>query len=254
MQQRGDYMNTEIAVINTNRVQSEITELIKKRTISCRSIDDFNEKSIKEVLEDSKKIVLPFPSTRSNIPFLKSIDGIKDYFSREQTIIGGMLSGEIKSALDEEKIRYYDYFENEAYVLKNALLTSQGAVRLLLENTNEYLVGKKVLITGYGRIGKSLARLLKSLGMKVFVAVRREESAVEALSSGIDSFSFKAVKGTLFYYDYIFNTVPFNIFDEKDVSHMKDSTTYFELASVPFGADKNDFTQHGSCRRNRTSV
>ncbi len=234
-------MNTEVAVIVTNKVQSEIVGVLKNRGVSCKGVDTFDGKNTKEVFANCKKIVLPFPSTRSNIAFLPESKALSEYLSVEHTVIGGMIRDDVKEELKKSEIKYCDYFENESYVLKNAQLTSQGAVRLLLENTNEFLVGKKALVTGFGRIGKSLALMLKSLGMKVFVAVRREESAVEASAFGFDVLSFKALKGALFYFDYIFNTVPSVIFSYRDVSHINDKALYFELASNPFGAEKKDF-------------
>ena len=116
---------------------------------------------------------------------------------------------------------------------------------MLLENTDKFLVGKKVLITGFGRIGKSLALMLKSLGMKVYVTVRREEAAVEANAYGLEVLSYKALKGSLFYFDFIFNTVPSTLFSYKDISHIRNDARYFELASSPFGAEKKDFVALG---------
>ncbi len=234
-------MNREIAVITNNKVQKEVVALLEKTGVSCSGIEAFDEKSVKDIFADCKNIVLPFPSTRSNLAFLSEGKSLSDYFSSEHTVIGGMIRDDLKAELEKIGIKFYDYFENEAYVLKNAHLTSQGALRLLLENTEDFLVGKRVLVTGFGRIGKSLAIMLKSLGMKVFVTVRREEAAAEALAYGFEVLTFKTFSGTLFYYDYIFNTVPSTVFSYRDVSHIKDTAIYFELASSPFGAEKKDF-------------
>jgi len=238
-------VNKEVAVIITNKVQKEIALMLKDKGVNCTGVEADDGKCIYDILKNSKKIVLPFPSTKANFSFLPDVENFATFLTPEHTVIGGMIKGDVREALVDARVKFYDYFENEAYVLKNAQLTSQGAIRLLFENTNDFLIGKRVLVTGFGRIGKSLALMLKSLGMKVFVAVRREESAVEALAMGFDVFNFKAVKGTLFYFDYIFNTVPFTVFSGKDVAHLKDCALYFELASSPFGADKNDFTSQG---------
>ncbi len=234
-------MNKEVAVVVTNKVQYEIVEELKNRGVSCEGIKATDEVNLKSVFSDFKKIVLPFPSTRSNLSFIRDGEAFSDYLSPEHTVVGGMIRDGLKEGAESSGVKFFDYFANEAYVLKNAYLTSQGALRLLLENTEEFIVGKKVLITGFGRIGKSLAFMLKSLGMKVFVAVRSEEAAAEAHACGFDLISFKALQGTLFYYDFIFNTVPSTLFSYRDISHMSDSAIYFELASSPFGAERNNF-------------
>lgn len=234
-------MNKEIAVIITNTVQRNVEKLLTEKGIGCVGIEASDKKSIKNVFKECSKIVLPFPATRYNLSFISEDEALSDFFLPEHTVIGGLIKNGVKEELEPIGVKFYDYFENEAYVLKNAQLTVQGALRLLLESTGDFLVGKKVLITGFGRIGKHLALMLKNLGMKVFVAVRREEAAVEALAYGFEVFSLKTLSGTLFYYDFIFNTVPEKLFSYTDISHLNDSSIYFELASSPFGADKKDF-------------
>lgn len=234
-------MNSDIGVVVTNKVQSEIVGVLKKKGVSCMGIDTFDEKNTKEFFSSCKKIVLPFPSTRSNIAFLPQAKALSEYLSKDNIVFGGMISNNLKDEMKLSEMKYCDYYENEAYVLKNAQLTSQGAVRLLLENTNEFLVGKKALVTGFGRIGKSLAFLLKSLGIKVFIAARREEAAVEASAFGFEVISFSALKGAMFYFDFIFNTVPSVVFSYRDIAHINDGSIYFELASDPFGAEKKNF-------------
>ena len=45
-------------------------------------------------------------------------------------------------------------------------------------------------------------------------------------------------------YDYIFSSVPSEIFGERDILSMKDEAVFFELASYPYGADRNLFIKY----------
>lgn len=238
---RGDDLKGKTVVFITDNVQKELCELIKIKGNDAVGVDRLPEEYSKEFLKAFDNIILPFPSRNEKMSFLPKGKALSEFLSPHQLIIGGMLSDEIKNEAEKAGVKYEDYFENDAYVLKNAFITSQGALKLLLDTANAYIAGKKVLITGFGRIGKSLAGMLKGLGMKVFVAARGESARAEAADCGYEVFTFSQLSATLFYYDYIFNTVPERIFTERDIRHIRNDTFYFELASKPFGADEADF-------------
>ena len=221
-------------------MQNALCKILTDKGVCCKSVENIhgmNEKSF----EDFNRIILPFPSRSDKIRFLSKGEKLSDYLTEKQTVTGGMFSEDIIQDLEEHGIGYNDYFTSEAYVLKNAFITSQGVLRLLLENAKAFLPGKKVLITGFGRIGRSLALMLKSLGMKVFVAARSESALCEAQALGFEVFRLSVVTGTLFYYDFIINTVPSDIFTKKDISHIRSDTVYFEVASSPYGAERSLF-------------
>lgn len=229
-------MKNKTAIIACNNVQNELYKYMVYKGIDCEIVD-INKTS----LENFDRVILPFPSRKEKISFLSDIFNV---FTEGQTVIGGLFDEESKNAFSEAGIECVDYFSSEAYVLKNAYLTSQGTIRLLLENTEDFVAGKNALITGFGRIGKSLALMLKALGVKVSVAVRSDVQASDAISLGFDVFRLSQISSVLFYFDFIFNTVPFRIFDDKDISRIKNEGVYFEIASDPFGAEKNSFEKY----------
>jgi len=235
-------MQEKIAVIEHNDVQTELYKLLVQNGIICEKINLINTPLTKEYMKGFDKIVLPFPSKKQNISFLSEKDvSISDFFSKAQTVIGGMIDENIKKELSGAEIEFFDYFETESYVLKNAYITAQGVLRLLFENTKGIITGKTALVTGFGRIGESLAVMLKNLGLKVFVAVRSNIQTAKASSMGFDVIKISQIKSSVFYFDFIFNTVPFTVFSKNDVKHIKDTAVYFEIASSPFGAEKDDF-------------
>lgn len=83
------------------------------------------------------------------------------------TVVGGNLD-----ALPEtyEKI---DLLQEEQYLAENAALTADCALRLLGEHLPVAFRDCPILIIGWGRIGKCLARILKELGADVWVSARK---------------------------------------------------------------------------------
>ena len=96
-----------------------------------------------------------------------------------------------------------DYTENETFLKKNAYLTAEGAISLYYNEASETLLNKRVLILGYGRIGKYLSKMLKSLNCEVYVYARRNEIKEEIELDGCTYANLEDKN-----YDIVFNTVP----------------------------------------------
>ncbi len=118
-----------------------------------------------------------------------------------------------------------DLLQDTAYVAENAYITAHCAVRLAMEKLPTALRGCKILVIGWGRIGKCLAALLKGLEADVTVAARKEADRAILNALGYKS----ALTDTPGNGDYrvIFNTVPAPVLCEGDVNCLK-----IDLASV----------------------
>ena len=114
-----------------------------------------------------------------------------------------------------------DYTDNEDFLKKNAYLTAEGAITLYYNEVQETLLNKKVLILGYGRIGKYLSKMLKSLNCNVSVYARGKEIQNEIVLDGYNSAPLKNNN-----YDVVFNTIPSNI-----VSNEFENCICIELAN-----------------------
>ena len=201
---------------------------------------------IKE-LDNAEKyshIVLPVPLTKdgetlySNCDELKiKLSFLKDKLGNNQKIYGSSLM----AYFNENAV---DLMKDPLFKRANAMLTSQGALRLLLESTDDYIVTKKVLITGFGDVAETLADLLGRVGCRVYIKARSPEALLSAEMQGYGTSYLKYNDNSLGEYDYIFSTVPSEIFGERDILSIKDEGIFFELASYPFSAERDLFLKH----------
>lgn len=97
------------------------------------------------------------------------------------------------------------YYNNEVYTIRNAALTAEGALSLLMERSRRPIENMHLLLAGYGRIARLLGAKLKALGAKVTVAARRPESRAWAEADGLRSVDIIHIGST---YDAVVNTVP----------------------------------------------
>ena len=127
--------------------------------------------------------------------------------------------------------RVIDYGADCGFAQKNARLTAEATLPYLYELTSESVENKKIFITGYGKIGRELSKILKSLGADVFSYARRTEIKEQMIREGI---AF-ADLNRAFEFDIIINTVPAKIFNIEAIEQIPKTTYLVELASAPYG-------------------
>ena len=136
---------------------------------------------------------------------------------------------------DKKYKNCYDYNKRDDFKYKNAILTSEGAIALYKENSNKAIYGSNILITGFGKIGKSLCNVLKAMGSKLTICARSDIDKAKANTIADKVIDFKALQCQN--YEIIFNTVPAIYFTKKEIDTFKNDIKYIELASFPGGID-----------------
>ena len=129
----------------------------------------------------------------------------------------------------------FDYSKREEFAVENAVPTSEGAIAIAMQEAPFTVHGSRCLITGFGRIGRVLSRMLYGLGAKVTVSARSLRDIAFIRASGMNALSSERLQGE---YDFIFNTVPFRLLDAPTLARITTSDTIvIDLASLPGGVD-----------------
>lgn len=200
--------------------------------------------SLYDCIVNSSAVILPVPLTRDGEAINSGrsseikLCNVFESISPETPIFAGYVSGAVRELAGKYGHSIYDYLESETLTSKNAFATAEGAVFLAMQNSSITLLNSHCLVTGYGRIGKYTARLLRAFGARVTVCARSEAARINAILDGNDAIDFSDLSGKVRLYDFIFNTVPAQVFDQRVLEKMLSIQTYIELASAPFGVDK----------------
>ena len=171
---------------------------------------------------DVSHILLPVPSFTAGDGFLAHL--LTDL--PEGVIVSG---GYLESPL-LHGYRTVDFLNDPYYLAENAAITSSCAITMLKSNGIHMLKGIRILVIGWGRIGKCLCRLLEKDGAEITVAVRKDADRAMIRALGCRSISIEDAKQELFHYDAILNTVPEMVLPEMDT---KPDAIILELASRP---------------------
>ncbi len=235
-----------IVIIGGDKRQEALVRILRKVGYRCRHISSAGDIHRQDFINKGDVIILPVPVSKDGEYIYSSDSGLKIKISdilgkadSSNSVFGGNVSQAVKAYLAEKNIGCFDYLGCEELTAYNAYLTGLGAVRLLYENTDEDLKGKKVLITGYGRVARFTAREMLKAGCDVYVSARKDLQLTQAECEGCKVIEFDKMSSFLYLFDFIINTVPENIFFGEDVGHIKGK--YVELASAPYGVSRELF-------------
>ncbi len=211
--------------------------------------DDDTDK-LKNMIREDSLVVLPLPAARNdrtlNMPFSRreiSIDRLLSLLGKNNVVFGGIIKGELLSGLRETGVPYIDYYDSE-FIAKNAVLTSFGALKILLEHIDFALTLGKYAITGYGKVARETASLLTSLSCNVTVFARNPSALEDAKIKGCCVEPLENLTAEAGRFDVIINTVPHNIISEETIKKMKKDSKIIELASAPYGLNFDIARKH----------
>lgn len=200
--------------------------------------------SIKKAIHDVEIVIGPIPFSSNgntvNAPFSEKDITIREmmHVINAKVLIAGGITPEVYNMANDEYIEIIDIMKREELAVLNTIATAEGTIQIAIENTNKILHGSEVLILGFGRIGKVLARKLAGLSAKVTCAARKDEDLAWIQAYGHKATNINNIGENLRMYDLIINTVPHMILTEKRLEHVKQECLLIDLASNPGGIDK----------------
>lgn len=180
--------------------------------------------------KDVTHLLLPTPCTMTSGDLSRLLDALP----KDIAVFGGRLDRPELSGY-----RCFDLLENEMYLARNALITAYCAMDVATRLLPVTWADCPVLVVGYGRIGKCLAKLLKAVGAEVAIAARRDAHLAMIDALGYDSEDTYKLDYILKRYRVIFNTVPCPVLSKEQLSHCRSDCLKIELASRP-GMDADD--------------
>lgn len=147
------------------------------------------------------------------------------------------LDDEYQKYFDSIDVKVYKIFDDETLAMQNAYLTAEGTLAYIIENTNISIKNHNILVLGYGRVGKTVTRLLKDNEVNVYVAVRSEKDMAAASVVADYVCNLENAKKHLPYFSAIVNTIPSKVIGMEELSLINKDCFIIDLASKPGGLD-----------------
>lgn len=214
-----------------------------ENVIKCNPID-------RETIQESKLIIGPTPFSKDGIniyaPYSENEINIKDIIGKckDKNLIAGSIKEEILEIAKENNIQVTDMIKNEKLAILNSISTAEGAIEVAIRETDNIIHRSNVLILGFGRIGKVLAKKLQGLSANVTCAARKQDDFAWINAYGYNSININEIGKELEQFDIIFNTVPHLILTKEKIAFLNKKCVLIELASRPGGIDRKEAENH----------
>lgn len=157
---------------------------------------------------------------------VNNVTDVKDH----DVVIGGKADDETKAIFNSTDVAFFNMLEDEHFQARNARLTAEGTINVILSHSLVSIDEMSVLVIGFGRTGSAVVKALKDFGVK------KLSVATTASTRPAFAFADNVVQATNFdfsHYDTVINTVPCHIIDDKDVLTFSKNAVYIDLASKP---------------------
>lgn len=205
-------------------------------------VDDLVNKNLETALSESDVLLLPLPCEKGKYIFSDSEDfkissyALFDMLKSDCLVLGGKLSESFLNMAELKEIHVIDYYEREELAVMNASLTAEAAVFKIMNYSPLSMSDSNILICGFGRIGKHLAKILSPFG-NVTVSARKASDKAWIQSLGLNYVCSYSLRDCIKSFDVIVNTVPNLLLTKEVLKNTKPGATVIDLASRPGGCD-----------------
>lgn len=151
--------------------------------------------------------------------------------------LGGKVSPPVQAAADAAGIELIDYFQRSELASLNAVPTAEGCICLLMQLRERTIWQSPILVLGYGRVGRAVARRLQVLGAVVTVAARSPEQRAGARCAGCRAVDLTRLPQILPGFDAVVNTIPAPVLGRSELVCLPAGALVIDLASMPGGTD-----------------
>lgn len=199
-------------------------------------------------------VILPMPPTRDGTTLFAPLSRVSVPLDdklctalRGKTVFVGMASRLRAVSEAYAALPLRDYYESEPFLLRNARATAEGTLAEIILHSPRTVCGSRILLTGCGRITRSLAPMLRQLGAGVSVAARGAADRAWAESVGIEGLTFPKAARCAGQFAVIVNTVPAPVIGADWIEAIASAASdplLLELASAPGGIDADACERH----------
>ncbi|NLY18549.1 MAG: dipicolinate synthase subunit DpsA [Clostridiaceae bacterium] len=201
-------------------------------------------KNLTQITGDADVIVCGIPLLTAggflNMPFSEESLHVSTFIGimpENAVFFAGKIEKDVREKLEDKNITYIDLLDREEMAVLNAIPAAEGAVELIIRSTPRTIHNSRILILGYGRIGKVLANILKGFGADVWVGARKYSDLSWIEVNGYRPVHTRNLERYVSDMNVIVNTIPSRIITADILNKLRPDCYLLDLASRPGGID-----------------
>jgi len=160
-------------------------------------------------------------------------------------IILGWADKNLKAHGEALGITFHEYEWDTALMLMRGPAIVEGALKVIIENTDITIHNSRVCIVGQGTIGFLVTRYMVALGAHTHVAARNEVQRAAAHAAGARAHTLDELQVLAPSIDTMISTVPAQIIGQDILQRLPKHVLLVDLAAPPGGIDRDAATALG---------
>lgn len=194
--------------------------------------DTSNTQSYQNALTCSAVIFCPIPFIR--LP-AEDLTCLQKCLHKGQTIVSGAIPDSFSKWCRTRQIMVLDVMENSQWVQWNSLLTAEGLLGTIIQNTPFSLTTARILLLGYGNCGKAIGTLLSALSSDIYIYDCSADAQETAKAAHLHTLTAQALSEHPQQWNLVINTVPTTILETSLLTQFSQDCIFFDIASAPGG-------------------
>lgn len=202
---------------------------------------DFNDL----IIEELDAVILPITGTddKGNVEVVFSDQQIqlsKQWFQqlkKNTPIFTGMTNDYLTEATKEASVSLIPLLNRDDVAIYNSIPTAEGAILMAIEHTDYTIHSSRVIVTGYGRVGNTVANKFSALGAEVSVSSREAGDLARINERGLKAIPLENLHHYMSECDLLINTIPAQVINKDAIQHLPAHAIIIDLASKPGGID-----------------
>lgn len=238
----GDKRELEVAKVLLGRFRLRCFGLPREGLPQDRRL--LMAQTLDEALSGADAVLLPMAGVREDgllyAPLAGEIKierGDLAFLKAGTPVLVGVASRYLRELCTELALPLYEVAEHDLVAIPNAVPTAEGALALLLQETDITVNGMRALVLGFGRVGEAMSLRLRALGAEVLVANRGERRLARAKALGFATLNWGELAAALPECDAVVNTVPAPVLGRAELAALPAAALVVDLASGAGGTD-----------------
>lgn len=194
---------------------------------------------------DLDVVILPITGTdeSGNIETVFSDQPIQltnDWFHRLKNtaiLFTGMANAYLTEHAEAANVELVALLDRDDVAIYNSIPTAEGAIMMAIEHTDYTLHSSNVVVTGFGRVGHTIANKFSGLGANVSVASRSLSDLARVAEMNLTAIPLDRLSDHLDNCDLLINTIPAPVITQEAIEKLPAHTVIIDLASKPGGTD-----------------
>lgn len=204
-------------------------------------------------IEKLDVVILPITGTdrEGNVETVFSDQPIqlkKEWFQLlpESTLVfTGITNDYLTSATGEANISLIPLLNRDDVAIYNSIPTAEGTIMMAIEHTDYTIHASRVIVTGFGRVGNTVANKFSALGAKVSVSASSIKDLARITEMGLTAIPLSQLAHYTDACDLLINTIPAPVINQEAIQQLRSHALIIDLASIPGGTDFDYARQRG---------